>query len=65
MVTFFSWLEIPLIKALRNPTRGTNGIRPVQGPWHTMIRTPIVGNERLPKDTAGGGLTSTVRPPNL
>ena len=33
--------------------------------WQTLLRTPIVESERLPKETAGPGLTSTLLPRNL
>ena len=62
-----SWLDTCLIKALRNP-RCTNGIRRPKadiGAWQTLLRMPIVESERLPKETAGSGLTSTVLPRNL
>ena len=59
-----SRLDMCLIKALRNP-RGTNGIRrPLQGHGR-LPRMPIVASEQLPKETAGRGLTSTLRPRNL
>ena len=35
------------------------------GAWQALLRTPIVDSERLPRDTAGCGLTSTLWPRNL
>ena len=35
------------------------------GACQALLRTPIVGIERLPKDTAGCELTSTLWPQNI
>ena len=53
-----SWLDICLIKALRNPHQWypKAGI----GAWQTLLRTPILESEQLPKEAAGPGLTSTL-----
>ena len=33
------------------------------GAWQTLLRTPLVDTGRLPKNTAGRGLKSALRPP--
>ena len=35
------------------------------GAWQTLLRMPTVESERLPKEAAGPGLTSTLLPRNL
>ena len=42
----------------------TNG-PPSLGVWQTLLRTSLVDNGRVPKDTAGRGLTSTLWPRNF
>ena len=59
-----SWLDTRLIKALGNP-RGTNGIRRPVLAHGRLLRMPIVDSDRLPKDTAGRGLTSALGARNL
>ena len=51
------------------PDQGTTLATPHQrypkagiGAWQTLLRTPIVEIERLPKEAAGRGLTSTLLP---
>ena len=57
---FLSCREIRLIKALRTPSSPTVYPKVEIGACQTLLRTPLVDNERLPKDTAGRGLTSTL-----
>ena len=35
------------------------------GAWQTLLHLPIVNSVRLPKEAAGRGRTSTLRPRNL
>ena len=35
------------------------------GAWQTLFRMPIVDSERIPKEAAGRGLPSTLRPRTL
>ena len=52
-----SWLDICLIKALRiTPTPHQRYRKADIGAWQTLLRTPIVESERLPKQAAGPGL---------
>ena len=60
-----SWLDICLIKALRNPRPHQRYPKAGMGAWQTLLRMPIVESERLPKEAAGPGLASTLLPRNL
>ena len=60
-----SWLGIRFVQGTTESTRHQWNLKAGIGARQTLLRTPIADSERLPEETAGRGLTSTLQPRNF